>query len=73
MRAYRRAVASGTQLRLVVPAPVVRGALTLNGLDRLVPVYLSVPGADAITALRCREASSWETICLRPRTQIQTA
>jgi anti-sigma B factor antagonist len=41
VRAYRRAVASGTQLRLVMPAPVVRSLLTLNGLDRLVSVYPS--------------------------------
>ena len=39
MRAYRRAVASGTQLRLVAPAQVVRRVLSLNGLDRLVSVY----------------------------------
>ncbi len=30
--------------------------------------------ADAIIALRCREASGqWETICMRPRTQTRTA
>jgi len=34
----------------------------------------TVAGADAIIALRCREASShWETICMRPRTQTRTA
>jgi hypothetical protein len=34
----------------------------------------TVPGADAIIALRCREASShWEAICLRPRTQTGAA
>ena len=34
----------------------------------------TVRGADAITALRCREASSqWETICMRPRTQTGAA
>ncbi len=39
VRAYQRAAASGTQLRLVVPAPVVRRVLSLNGLERLVSVY----------------------------------
>ncbi len=32
-----------------------------------------LPGADAIIALRCREASSqWEAICNKPRTQKAT-
>ena len=39
VRAYRRAAVSGTQLRLVVTAPVVRRVLTVNGLDRLIPIY----------------------------------
>jgi hypothetical protein len=34
----------------------------------------TVAGADAIIALRCREASSqWEAICKQPRTQTGTA
>ena len=34
----------------------------------------TVAGADAITALRCREASSdWEAVCKRPRTQTGAA
>jgi anti-sigma B factor antagonist len=41
VRAYQRAVASGTQLRLVVPAEMVRRVLRLYGLDRLVSVYPS--------------------------------
>jgi len=40
-RAYQRAAAAGTQLRLVVPAPVVRRVLSINGLDRLIPIYPS--------------------------------
>jgi anti-anti-sigma factor len=48
VRAHRLAVASGPQLRLVVPAPVVRRALTLNGLDR--PVYPSREAAIAAEA-----------------------
>jgi anti-sigma B factor antagonist len=47
VRAYRRAVANGTQLRLVVPAEVVRRVLSLNGLDRLVSVYPSPEAAIA--------------------------
>ena len=45
MRAYQRALASGTQLRLVVSAPVVPHALGINGLDRLIPVYSSLEAA----------------------------
>jgi len=41
VRAYRRAVASGAQLRLVAPAEIVRRVLRLNGLDRLVSVHPS--------------------------------
>jgi len=41
VRAFRRAVASGAQLRLVAPAEVIRRVLRLNGLDRLVSVYPS--------------------------------
>ena len=47
VRAYRRAVANGTQLRLVVPAEVVRHVLSGNGLARLVSVY---PSREAATA-----------------------
>ncbi len=37
-------------------------------------MHWTVNGADAIIALRCREASSqWEAICNTPRTQTQTA
>jgi anti-sigma B factor antagonist len=58
VRAYRRAVANGTQLRLVVPVDVVRRVLSGNGLDRLVSVYPSreaaiaadLPAAQASTA-----------------------
>ena len=46
-RAHHRAVANGTELRLVVTADVVRRVLSLNGLDRLVAVY---PDLDAAIA-----------------------
>jgi anti-sigma B factor antagonist len=47
VRAYQRAAANGTQLRLVVTAQVVRRVLSLNGLDRVIPVY---PLLEAATA-----------------------
>ena len=46
-RAYQQAVISGTELRLVVTAQVVRGMLSRNGLDRLVPIYPSLEAATA--------------------------
>jgi len=46
-RACQRAAASGTQLRLVVTAPLVRRVLSIEGLDRLVSIY---PVLDAALA-----------------------
>jgi anti-anti-sigma factor len=46
-RAYQRAAVSGTQLRLVVTAPVIRRVLSIEGLDRLVPIYPSLDAAMA--------------------------
>jgi hypothetical protein len=40
-------VASGAQLRLVVTNPSVRRVLTLNGLDRLIPIYPFLTAATA--------------------------
>jgi anti-anti-sigma factor len=45
--ACHRAVISGTQVRLVVAAPVVRRVLSIEGLDRLVPIYPSLAAAIA--------------------------
>jgi anti-anti-sigma factor len=47
VRAYQRAAASGTKLRLVVTAPMVRRVLGIEGLDRLVSVYPSLEAAVA--------------------------
>ena len=50
IRAYQRAVISGTDLRLVVTAQIVRRVLSYNGLDRLVPIYPSLEAAQAVRA-----------------------
>jgi anti-anti-sigma factor len=50
-RAYQRATAAGTQLRLVVPAQIVRRVLSINGLDRLIPVYPSLEAAAAAAVI----------------------
>jgi anti-sigma B factor antagonist len=47
VRAFQRAVISGTELRLVVTAERVSRVLSLSGLDRLVPTYLSLEAATA--------------------------
>jgi anti-anti-sigma factor len=49
-RAYQRATVSGTQLRLVVRAPVVRRAMAIEGLDRLVSIYPTLEAAIAAGA-----------------------
>ena len=53
-RAYQRAVVSGTGLRLVVTAQIVRRVLSLGGLDRLVSIYPSLEAAMAVTAPAAR-------------------
>ena len=58
-RAHQRAVVSGTQLRLVVTAPVIRRVLAIEGLDRLISIYPSVEAATAAgTSPTERRASS---------------
>ena len=47
VRAFRRAVVSGTELRLVVTAGHVSRVLSLSGLDYLVPIYPSLEAATA--------------------------
>ena len=46
-RACQRAAIHGTQVRLVVTAPVVRRVLIIEGLDRLVAIYPSLTAATA--------------------------
>src|SRR5271166_2548877 len=50
IRAHQRAVISGTDLRLVVTAQIVRRVLSYNGLDRLVSIYPSLEAAQAVRA-----------------------
>jgi len=38
-RACQRALTNRTQLRLVATAHIIRRVLSLNGLDRLIPIY----------------------------------
>jgi anti-anti-sigma factor len=46
-RACQQAAINGTQVRLVVTAPVVRRVLSLEGLDRLVAIFPSTEAAAA--------------------------
>ena len=50
IRVYQRAVISGTDLRLVVTAQIVRRVLSYNDLDRLVSIYPSLEAAQAVRA-----------------------
>ena len=51
VRAFRRAVICGTDLRLVVTAEHVSRVLRLSGLDHLVPIYPSLEAATAASPL----------------------
>src|SRR5580658_8448337 len=64
-RAYQRAVASRTELRLVVTSGVVLRMLGMTGVGRLVPAYPSVEAALAArspTALTSAEANKTDGI-----------
>jgi len=50
VRAYKRAAASGAQMRLVVSAPAVQRVLAITGVDRLIGIYPSVAAALAAVA-----------------------
>ena len=51
VRAFQRAVISGTKLRLVVIAEHVSRVLRPSGLDHLVPIYPSLEAATAASPL----------------------
>ena len=66
-RGHHRAMANGTELRLVVTADVVRRVLNLNGLDRLVAVY---PDLDAaVTAGTGRREQETRSVDPAARTE----
>jgi len=44
-RVHQRAVASGTELRLVITAPVIRQVIAFSGLDRQISIYPTVAAA----------------------------
>ncbi len=69
-RAFQRAAASGTQLRLVVGAPVIRRVLTIEGLDRLVSIY---PALEAAIAERVSGGGLYVPPGAGPRQQSGTA
>ncbi|MGH3375554.1 MAG: STAS domain-containing protein [Actinoallomurus sp.] len=48
-RAYQRACACGTRLRLLAPTPGVLRILTLTGIHRIIPIAPPAPAAGDIT------------------------
>jgi anti-sigma B factor antagonist len=50
VHAFQRAVISGTELRLVVIAPIVSRVLSLSGVGRLVPIHPSLEAATAASS-----------------------
>lgn len=69
-RVYRRAAANGTELRLVITAPVIRRIIALSGLDRLIPIYPILPAAqfpDSVLPCRPRRPAPDQTVLRRRR------
>jgi anti-sigma B factor antagonist len=52
VRAFQRAVITGTELRPVVTAPAVSRVLSRSGVDRLVPIHPSLEAATAASRQR---------------------
>jgi anti-anti-sigma factor len=63
VHAYRHALITGTQLRLVVTAQIVQRVLTLNGLDRLIP---STPSGQRRSRPRASSGGPGDTQAGRP-------
>ena len=61
VRVFRRAVASGSALRLVVSTPAVQRVLSITGVDRLVDVFPSVVASLAGPAGRAQPDSATAT------------
>lgn len=53
-RAQQRALASGAEILLAAPAPIVRRVLAIAGIDRQLPVFTSLSAARAAAAERAR-------------------
>jgi anti-anti-sigma factor len=69
MRAYQRALASGTQLRLAVTAQIVRRVFDAYGMSRLISVSLaggSHRGRDAHNPGDARAGRSWRPLSSHP-------
>jgi anti-anti-sigma factor len=58
-RVYQRALASGTELRLVVTGALVRRVLSINGVDRLISIY---PTAEIALAVTVPSESAWAVL-----------
>jgi anti-anti-sigma factor len=65
-RACQRAAISGTQVRLVVTAPVVWRVLSIEGLDRLVSIYPTLEAATAAGPGRGSETHAAEPVAAQP-------
>ncbi len=65
-RACQRAAISGTQVRLVVTAPVVRRVLSIEGLDRLVSIYPTLEAAAAAGPGAGGETHATEPVASQP-------
>lgn len=59
-RAYQRAVASGTQLRLAVTDSIVQRGFWLSGLTQLIPVYPTLHAATAASMPASLADRSWK-------------
>jgi anti-anti-sigma factor len=66
-RACQRAAIHGTQVRLVVTAPVVRRVLSIEGLDRLVAIYPSLTTATSAGRDPANAANPANTAPTQPR------
>jgi len=67
VRVFQQAVAQGTDLRLVIPAPVIRRVVALSGLDQLVPVFAALGAAQGAAAAQAPEPPPAVVLPLRPR------
>jgi anti-anti-sigma factor len=55
--AHKRAIATGADLRLLLPCPHVMRVMEILGLDAVLPIYQSLE--QAVTGRGIRDAESW--------------